>query len=54
MEVLTAMTQGSNAKAVELAKSFGWIKEDGSIKKNRERDEFEDKIANLGLKAPWS
>lgn len=53
MEVLTAMTQGNNAKAVELAKSFGWIKEDGSIKKNREREEMEDKLNNLGLKAPW-
>lgn len=53
MEVLTAMTQGNNPKAVELAKSFGWIKEDGSIKKNREREELEDKLNNLGLKAPW-
>src|SRR4030095_5318504 len=53
MEVLTAIVQGNNAKAIELARSFGWIKEDGSMKKNREREEMEDKLNNLGLKAPW-
>jgi thymidylate synthase (FAD) len=53
MEVLTAMTQGNSAKAIELAKSFGWVKESGELKRNRERTEFEDKLANLGLKAPW-
>ncbi len=54
MEVLTAMTTGNAAKAIELGKSFGWLKETGEVKKNRERLEFEDKLNNLGLKAPWS
>ncbi|MCI0449241.1 MAG: FAD-dependent thymidylate synthase [Chlorobi bacterium] len=52
MEVLTALNQGS-AKAVELAKSYGWVKETGELKRNREREEFEDKLSGLGLKAPW-
>lgn len=54
MEVLTAMTKGETVKAIELGKSFGWLKENGEPKKNRERLEFEDKLDNLGLKAPWS
>ena len=33
----------------------GWFKVDseGKLKKNGERKEFEDKLKNLGLKAPW-
>lgn len=54
MEVLTAMTTGDTVKAIELGKSFGWLKENGEPKKNRERLEFEDKLDNLGLKAPWA
>lgn len=54
MEVLTAMTKGDTVKAIELGKSFGWLKENGEPKKNRERLEFEDKLDNLGLKAPWN
>lgn len=52
-EILSAMTKGDNSGAIELAKGFGWIKEDGSLKKNRERAEFEDKLEGLGLKSPW-
>lgn len=52
-EVLTAMTQGDNEKAKALGKSFGWLNDAGEPKKNRERLEFEDKLNNLGLKAPW-
>lgn len=53
-EVLTAMTTNNPAKAIELGKEFGWLKETGEPKKNRERLEFEDKLNNLGLKAPWA
>lgn len=53
MEVLLAITSGDNAKAVELAKSYGWIKEDGSVKKNREREELEEKFSKMGVKLPW-
>lgn len=53
MEVLTAMTQGDKEKAVALGKQFNWLNDAGEPKKNRERLEFEDKLSNLGLKAPW-
>lgn len=53
MEILLAVTQGENDKALQLAKQFGWIKEDGSMKKNREREELEEKFKKLGLKLPW-
>jgi len=53
MEVLLAVTSGKNAKAIELAKSYGWIKEDGSVKKNREREELEEKFSKMGVKLPW-
>jgi len=53
MEILLAVTSGDNPKAVELAKSFGWIKDDGSIKKNREREELEEKFGKMGIKLPW-
>ncbi|MCC6865261.1 MAG: FAD-dependent thymidylate synthase [Ignavibacteria bacterium] len=53
MEVLTAMTQGDKQKVIELGKSFNWLNDKGEAKKNRERIEFEDKLATLGLKAPW-
>ena len=53
MEVLTAMTQGDNEKAIALGKSFNWLSDAGEPKKNRERAEFEDKLEGLGLKAPW-
>jgi len=52
-EVLAALTGGDDPKAIVLAKSFGWLKDDGTPKKNRERAEFEDKLSGLGLKAPW-
>jgi thymidylate synthase (FAD) len=54
MEVLTALTKGDKEQAIELGKSFNWLdKTTGEPKKNRERAEFEDKLSNLGIKAPW-
>jgi thymidylate synthase (FAD) len=53
-EVLAALTKGDKEQAIELAKSFNWLdKTTGEPKKNRERAEFEDKLAGLGIKAPW-
>jgi len=53
IEAMTAIIQGDSTKAIELAKSYGWVKETGELKRNREREEFEDKLLSLGLKAPW-
>ncbi|HEY3249580.1 MAG TPA: FAD-dependent thymidylate synthase [Ignavibacteria bacterium] len=53
IEMLQIVSEGNNEKAIQLAKSFGWIKEDGSLKKNREREEIEEKFKKMGLKLPW-
>ena len=53
MEILTEITLNNPSKAISAAKSFGWIKDNGELKKNRERAEFEDKLNSMGLKAPW-
>jgi thymidylate synthase (FAD) len=53
LEVMLAAASGDNQKAVDLAKSFGWIKEDGSVKKNREREELEEKFAKMAIQLPW-
>ncbi len=52
-EILQEILAGSNEKATELAKSFGFIKENGELKRNRERQEFEEKLKKLGVKIPW-
>lgn len=54
IELLQCISEGNNEAAISLAKSFGWIKEDGSLKKNREREEVEAKFKKIGLKLPWS
>ncbi len=52
-EILQEILTGNNDKAIEKAKSFGFIKENGEIKRNRERQEFEAKLERLGVKIPW-
>jgi len=46
--------RANNART--LAQSFGWLemKADGTLKRNRERDECEDKLKELGLEVPWA
>ncbi len=41
---------------LKVATSFGWMekRDDGTLKDNRERVEFEKKIAQLGMAAPWT
>jgi len=53
MEVIQAVMKGNSTEAINLAKTYGWIKEDGSVKRNREREEFEEKMKKLGIKIPW-
>ena len=53
MEIVQEIMTGTSPSAIRLAKSFGWIKEDGAIKRNREREEFEDKLMKLNIKIPW-
>ena len=53
MDIIKASLTGKTAEAIELAKSLGWIKPDGEIKKHFERGEFEEKLKKLGIKIPW-
>jgi thymidylate synthase (FAD) len=53
MEIVQEIMKGTSPSAIRLAKSFGWIKEDGAVKRNREREEFEDKLMKLNIKIPW-
>lgn len=53
--VLGCIAQGQGSDAINLATGFGWLerKEDGSLKTNRERTEFEEKMKELGVILPW-
>jgi thymidylate synthase (FAD) len=53
-EILQEILAGKKEKAIELAKSFGFVKENGELKRNRERQEFEAKLEILGVRIPWS
>jgi thymidylate synthase (FAD) len=54
-ELLSAIASGARDRALELAGSFGWLEEGAQgRKRHRERAEFEQKLARLGLRAPWS
>lgn len=55
LQVLQALNAGDEKQAMELAEKFGWLsrREDGSLKRNRERIEFEEKLGNMNMKIPW-
>lgn len=54
--VLAAMLNFPRTSGIDVAAGFGWMeRRDGLLlKDNRERNEFEKKIAQLGLTAPWT
>ncbi|RPI18639.1 MAG: FAD-dependent thymidylate synthase [Ignavibacteriae bacterium] len=52
-QIMQEILTGNNDKAIELAKSFGFLKEDGSLKQSRERTELEEKLKKLSIKIPW-
>ncbi|MCA9729476.1 MAG: FAD-dependent thymidylate synthase [Candidatus Eisenbacteria bacterium] len=52
--VLAPVAAGDRDGAMAVARSFGWLEEGrNGWKRNRERSEFEEKLARLGLTAPW-
>ncbi|MBK8946040.1 MAG: FAD-dependent thymidylate synthase [Ignavibacteriae bacterium] len=54
IELLSLISNNNTIQAIEKAKNFGWLKEkDGKIIGNLERLEFEEKLIQLNLKAPW-
>jgi len=57
VEMLNAISNLDYKNAAALGQSFGWLnkKEDGTLKRNRERQEFEDKVKVLGVtNFPWN
>ena len=55
IDILHQINGGHFEKATDLAESFGWLRrrESGRLAANRERSEFEQKLARLGIKCPW-
>ncbi len=52
--VIEGMQKFGRQEAVAAATEFGWLeREEGKLKSNRERDEFEAKANRLGLSVPW-
>ena len=54
--IVAAVASGNAQAAVRLADEEGWLprNDQGQLKSNLERAEFEEKLAALGLRAPWS
>ena len=55
LAVIAAVTGGDGAAATRLAEAEGWLprSEQGTLKGNLERAEFEEKLRALGFTAPW-
>lgn len=55
IEVIRRVSTGDTKGAIEFAQSTGWLEQgkDG-VKRNREREECESKLAQLGLPKPWA
>jgi thymidylate synthase (FAD) len=53
--VLAAYQINGRLSAIDKAKEFGWMESDGKmgLKTNREREEFTEKAAQLGIAFPW-
>ena len=54
--IVAAIASGDTRAALKRAEDEGWLPRtsDGALKGNLERAEFEEKLAALGLAAPWN
>jgi len=53
-KVIAAVAASDTTRAVEIAKAAGMLNQvDGRLAKNREREELEAKLRQLGLTEPW-
>lgn len=55
IDVIAKLNLGNTDEALKLAEDFGWLekRDDGSLKNNLERLEFENKLELLQIKPPW-
>jgi len=52
--VIRSLIAEDDVEACRLAESFGWLaRAEGKLKQNRERNECEDKLRDMGLDIPW-
>lgn len=52
--LLKAIYRGDQTEIDRIAGELGWLNyKDGKLKGNLERNEFEQKLQNLGIKIPW-
>jgi flavin-dependent thymidylate synthase len=56
VELVRLISRNDRAAATAAAARHGWLsrRKDGSLARNRERAEFEQKLTALGLDAPWA
>lgn len=53
-KLIKTLIAGNEREALSLARACGWLEEEeGRLKRNRERTECEQKLANFGLVPPW-
>lgn len=54
VELVQHIAAARSAEAIEAAESKGWIvRGENGMKRNREREEFEAKMAKIGFVVPW-
>jgi thymidylate synthase (FAD) len=53
LDLMKVISGGKKKEAVELAIKYGWLSGEGNLKRNREREEFENKLQFLDIEAPW-
>lgn len=54
MDILRELHQGRMDEAIRLATRFGWLESSSTgLKRHREREDFQAKLASMGLFAPW-
>ena len=53
-EIVSALNSGDENRAIEIARESRLLPADGQpLKRNREREELEGKLAKLGCAIPW-
>ncbi len=54
LEMIKLISAGRQKEAQGLGIKYGWLSDDGRKKKNREREEFENKLLDLNVSVPWA
>ncbi|HNN06980.1 MAG TPA: FAD-dependent thymidylate synthase [Leptospiraceae bacterium] len=52
-QLIRLISSGSNDELMKKAAEFGFLNPDFTLKKSREREEFEEKMKDLGIRVPW-